>query len=211
MARKQHTHHYIYKTTCNITGKYYIGMHSTSNLSDGYIGSGRRLWLSINKYGKENHSIEILELLPDRNSLKLREAEIVNEELLNDTLCMNMALGGGGGFSSDEHKKKFMDAASISRKTTKFSKTMSETVSKLWENDEYRKIHLTPILNSSGFTGHSHSLETIEKIKNSIKNKQKGSSNSQYGTCWITNEKENIKIHKGDLIPEGWRLGRKIK
>ena len=40
---KKHKYHYIYKTTCNVTGKYYIGMHSTSNLNDGYIGSGRRL------------------------------------------------------------------------------------------------------------------------------------------------------------------------
>jgi hypothetical protein len=31
-----------------------------------------------------------------------------------------------------------------------------------------------------------------------------------YGTCWITNEIENKKIFKGGLIPEGWRLGRKI-
>lgn len=38
---------------------------------------------------------------------------------------------------------------------------------------------------------------------------QKGERNSQYGTCWITNEKANKKIHKGDLIPNGWRLGRK--
>ena len=79
MARKEHTHHYIYKTTCSITGKYYIGMHSTSNLEDGYLGSGKRLWYSINKHGKENHSVEILEWLPDRCSLKLREKEIINE------------------------------------------------------------------------------------------------------------------------------------
>lgn len=30
-------YHYIYKTTCLITNRYYIGMHSTDNLEDGYI------------------------------------------------------------------------------------------------------------------------------------------------------------------------------
>jgi hypothetical protein len=35
-------------------------------------------------------------------------------------------------------------------------------------------------------------------------------TNSQYGKCWITNEVESKKIFKGDLIPEGWRLGRKM-
>ena len=52
MGRKKPHIHYIYKTTCNITNKYYIGMHSTSNLEDGYLGSGKRLRYSIRKYGK---------------------------------------------------------------------------------------------------------------------------------------------------------------
>lgn len=29
MARRQKKYHYIYKTTCTVNGKYYIGMHST--------------------------------------------------------------------------------------------------------------------------------------------------------------------------------------
>ena len=66
-------YHYIYKTTCIITNRFYIGMHSTDNLQDGYIGSGKRLYYSIKKYGKENHTCEILEFLPDRLSLKNRE------------------------------------------------------------------------------------------------------------------------------------------
>ena len=48
-------------------------------------------------------------------------------------------------------------------------------------------------------------------MKTVAQGKGKGTDNSQYGTCWITNEIENKKIHKGDLIPEGWRLGRRIK
>jgi len=40
---------------------------------------------------------------------------------------------------------------------------------------------------------------------------QSGTKNSQYGTCWITNGMGSKKIFKGDVIPEGWMLGRKIK
>jgi hypothetical protein len=43
------------------------------------------------------------------------------------------------------------------------------------------------------------------------KNTGIGKNNSQFGTCWITNEIESKKIYKGDPIPKGWRLGRKIK
>lgn len=91
-------YHYIYKTTCIITERYYIGMHSTDDIDDGYIGSGTRLWHSIKKYGKENHKCEILEFLPDRKSLRNKEIEIINEELIRDPQCMNIMKGGDGNW-----------------------------------------------------------------------------------------------------------------
>ena len=92
-ARKKH--HIIYKTTCLLTGKYYIGMHSTDDLNDGYMGSGKKLWQSIKKHGAEQH---MLEHLPSREALRLREAELVNEQVLKDKQCMNLTLGGSGGW-----------------------------------------------------------------------------------------------------------------
>jgi len=95
---RQRKYHFIYKTTNLINSKYYIGMHSTDNLDDGYIGSGTRLWRSIEYYGKENFKVEILEFLPDRLSLKEREHELVNKEKLIDNMCMNLKVGGNGGW-----------------------------------------------------------------------------------------------------------------
>ena len=54
MGRKPYKYHYLYKTTNMLNNKYYIGMHSTNNLEDGYIGSGDRIRRSLKKYGKEN-------------------------------------------------------------------------------------------------------------------------------------------------------------
>lgn len=57
-----------------------------------------------------------------------------------------------------------------------------------------------------------HSKET--KMKMSLKAKEHiGEKNSQYGTCWITNGKENKKIKKEDFfkwLNDGWIKGRKM-
>lgn len=95
--KQEKQYNYIYKTICTINNTYYIGMHSTNNIHDGYYGSGLRLQRSIKKYGKENHILQILEYLPNRTTLALREKEIVNESLLKDELCLNLAQGGHGG------------------------------------------------------------------------------------------------------------------
>lgn len=34
--------------------------------------------------------------------------------------------------------------------------------------------------------------------------------NSQFGTKWITNGIQNKKLHPGDIMPEGYRLGRTL-
>lgn len=115
-------YHFIYKTTNLINNKYYIGMHSTDNLNDGYLGSGSRLWRSIKHYGKENFKVEILEHLSDRKTLKQREAELVHEELLKDSLCMNLALGGGYQWPTSQTPK-----ARLSR---------TEGLKKFWNSNE---------------------------------------------------------------------------
>ena len=45
-------YNYIYIITNIVNGKIYIGKHSTDDLNDGYLGSGKKLRLAKNKYGK---------------------------------------------------------------------------------------------------------------------------------------------------------------
>lgn len=203
-------YHYIYKTTCIVTNKFYIGMHSTDNLEDGYIGSGKRLWYSINKHGKDNHVCEILEFLESRELLREREKQLVNLDLLNDSMCMNLMLGGGGGFISKEQQENRSILGGIAfsdklKNDLEFRQIFIER-----QSARFKKLHNEGFIKYDTFTGKCHSEETKNKIGKTNSIKQKGLSNSQYGKCWITNDIENQKIHKGDLIPIGWRLGRKL-
>jgi hypothetical protein len=85
---------YFYRIENVINGNYYYGVHKTSNLEDGYLGSGRRILYAIKKYGKENFKKEILLFFDTYEKALDYEAEIVNEQLLLDPSCYNLALGG---------------------------------------------------------------------------------------------------------------------
>jgi len=212
MPRKQKKYHYIYKTTCQVTGKFYVGMHSTDDLDDGYLGSGKILGYSIGKHGRENHKKEILEFCETRNELKKREAEIVNEELLTDPLCINLKYGGDGGWDhvmGVNIQNQKVDTVSRTKKAV-------STRCERWKTDiTYRtrysdKLSLAAIGNTA-FQAKTHTLETRIQIGlvNSIH--QRGEKNSQFGTCWVTNGTP-IKIKKERLdeyLANGYRRGRK--
>jgi len=211
MARKERKYHYIYKITCLKNNRYYIGMHSTDNLEDGYFGGGKRIKNSVKKHGKDAHRKEILEFFENRDLLKNREIELVNEDLLNDPMCMNIQPGGGGGFINKDHMKKAQLAAAIS--TNKKIKENPEKWKKLMENNSEKISEKLKSLYRLGeiipsFKGKNHSQETILKMKDSATGKHKGEKNSQFGTIWITNGKENKKIKKNENIPNSWRRGR---
>jgi group I intron endonuclease len=213
MARKEKKYHYIYKTTNLKNGKYYIGMHSTDNLEDGYMGSGKRLKRSLNKHGKENFKFEILEFFSDRKSLIEGEKKLVNEELLKDSLSMNIKKGGEGGTVNDEHRKNLKIGASKYQKN-KWSTDIDyrDKIKKVLL-DNIKKSHLLGKIKYNTFEGKNHSDKTKKKMSETKKDMYIGEKNPSYGTCWITNGKENKKIEKekiNDYLCDGWYKGRKI-
>ena len=214
MARKEKTYHFIYKTTNLLNGKYYIGMHSTFNLEDGYMGSGKRLKRSLNKYGRENHQVEILEFFNTRKELATKEKEIVNLNEIAKKECMNLIVGGeGGNFTEEQRKKgsKKMSQIILERKKNdiefyqKWKKAVSVAV---------KKAHKEGKIKYNIFAGKKHSLETKEKLSKLRKGTGLGKKNSQFGTCWITKEGISKKIKNEELemfIKQNWKKGRKMK
>lgn len=171
--------HFIYKTICNITQKYYIGMHSTDNLDDGYLGSGTRLSRSIKKHGKNNHSIEITEHFQDRESLKERERELVNEDILIDPMCMNLALGGGYQWPLSQTPK-----AKLYRK---------ESLKLFWSSDIgiNAKVKI-----SDRVTGTTRSIESKIKSSNSAKVRIQNQKDSGE---WEKVKEKNSLAHIGKI------------
>ena len=89
-------YNYFYKITNLLNNHFYYGVHSTDNLEDGYMGSGKRLHYAYKKYGMENFNKEILKFFDSSSEAYKYEAEMVTEELVRNPECYNVKLGGIG-------------------------------------------------------------------------------------------------------------------
>lgn len=94
MLIQDRLYHILYKTECTPTKEFYYGIHSTNNLKDGYIGSGKKLLRKIKKYGKGAFSCSIISCYKTRKEAALAEQALVTKELLKDPLCLNLQTGG---------------------------------------------------------------------------------------------------------------------
>lgn len=216
-------HFIIYKTTNLLNGRYYIGMHITTNIDDGYLGSGRRIKAEIKKYGRENFSRVILEELPTKTSLVSREAQLVNEELRADPLCLNLKNGGEGGW---DHQNT-VEGIEHRRATFKHRNRAGREafLKKFEEDNEFRAQHLDVLARArvasietrrethprGTFENRRHTLATRVTMSESHQGKHSGENNSQFGTCWVTNGTPK-KIKLTDLqeyLQRGYSRGRK--
>lgn len=135
-------YHYVYKTINLINNKYYIGVHSTLKLNDGYLGSGQVIKDAIVKYGKSNFKIDILKYFETRELALLYEMEIITQDVISDPNSYNLIPGGAnvskfGKKDADETKLK----KSLSRKTM-LSKNGYSDLTKLRISESVKRLHL---------------------------------------------------------------------
>jgi group I intron endonuclease len=145
---------FLYKITNLINQKVYVGVHSTDNINDGYMGSGKQIQAAIKKYGILNFKKEILEYFDTEDQMYLKEAQVVDINFVNDRTTYNMTLGGNkpprnnltGIKRSAETKQKIREA-NLGKKASE------ETKAKMVKSGGHRK-------------GTSQLEETKTKIRN---------------------------------------------
>ncbi|WP_407307903.1 GIY-YIG nuclease family protein [Acinetobacter sp.] len=211
-------YHYVYQIN-RIDGKFYIGLHSTDNLDDGYFGSGTYLTNSLRYHGKEKHTKIILAFFETRKEAKDYEKLLITDEMrFTNKMCMNIAPGGGGGFINEAHKIKFVNKASEAAKLGHMLHPSGSEVAKSRTAAAQETVKIRKSLGKNyvipSFAGRQHTVESKTAIgeKNSIH--QNGKNNSQFGKCWVTNDIESKSINKiylDEYLAKGFRKGRKIK
>lgn len=101
---------YIYKTTNRVNGKIYIGQHRASTF-ESYLGSGKKLWNAIYKYGIDNFMVEMLCKCESNDELDEKEKYYIKLfDACNVNVGYNIAEGGRnrmtGEHLSKEHRQK---------------------------------------------------------------------------------------------------------
>lgn len=117
------TYRYIYKITCtagSFKDKFYFGQHTTTNLDDGYKGSGKK----INDYYKKHSKEYIKEIISYHDTLEeLNQAEYdIIKPWLNNPICLNLREGGNNGGFTNESRQRMSTSAKgkiISEETKK--------------------------------------------------------------------------------------------
>lgn len=186
---------YLYKIENVLNGKYYVGVHKTSKLDDGYFGSGKRLHQAILKHGIENFKKTILQFFDNESDMFDAEASIVNEEFVRDRQTYNMKVGGNGGWSyvhenglnkgftgkthSAETRKRLSEVAS--------GRVVSEsTRQKLSENNFAKKnpdAQREHARKNAELTNSLRTQETLDKISSTVSKNWKKIENIECPHC----------------------------
>lgn len=196
---KEYRYHILYRTVNIINSKFYIGVHSSNDKKDKYIGSGVALKRAIKKYGRENFIKENLFFCKNREDLKELEELVVDEVLINSNICYNMTKGGElppimtgkdnpmfGKPKSEETKRKIRESLSGDNNPNwgKEGPNKGIKLSEEWK----KKI-------SEAGMGRKHSPESILKIKDS----RKGFRHTE------ESKKKLSKAHMGKTLTEKHR------
>lgn len=189
--------HFVYEIKCKFTGEFYRGKHSTDNIDDGYMGSGRWVRDGMRRYGKSRFDKTILKFC-SFDELDAIEKELI-ESVYTNPKCMNKRKGGEGGRTKP------------GKVVVKYPGTRHYFAVSV-DDPRYKSGEL--VHGTKGFitvrdtkTGMCYSI-----TKDDPRYKSKRYVHNTKGTAWVAKNGVAKLIHGNDLksyLDDGWNRGRK--
>jgi hypothetical protein len=150
--KKKKKFRYIYKITCtkgSFKDKFYFGKHTTSNLDDGYKGSGRLLHNYYIKY-PDDYIKEIICFCDSEEELNQLEYSVIHP-YLGTKMCLNLCDGGNicnwRVYATEEKQQQATEKMLLNRRSYKgeshpgYGKKLSEeTKNKISEAHKGKKM-----------------------------------------------------------------------
>lgn len=172
---------YVYKITNKLNGKIYVGKRASEVFDEKYWGSGRAIKNSINKYGINNFTREILQWYNSDDELNTGERFWINKLKSNQKeFGYNFTDGGTGG-----NTIKYLSEEEKVNRLNKIAETKANY-------SEDKKLELHNKLSIAAST-------SLRKLYDS------GYENNNKGRKWYTNGIEDKMCFE---CPEGYWAGR---
>lgn len=198
----------LYRTTCLISGRIYIGVHETKDPNDKYLGSGEVLLKAIKKHGRKNFRKDVAAYFVSREEMYAMEKIIVNTAFLNRSDVYNAKIGGFGGIqlTPEQEQLRRIRAAEAVR-TDAYRKKAGE-ISKITQKVRYAE---NPV---GTFKGKKHTENSKKAISEKAKIHSQGERNSSFGRVFMYHaaKRVNTKVKIKDIelfLLKGWIKGRK--
>jgi hypothetical protein len=210
----------IYKIT-SPSGKIYVGQTFDINkrlyhYKNGDCKKQKKLYRSLNKYGFENHIIELIDKSNDRNFLLYLEKFYIKLfDSYNTTHGMNLTMGGEGcniNHHSEETKKKISESKKNKPKTEKQILAHLNSFGKKHSEDRNKKKSISQGGKNHWAYGRKFSDDTIRKKSESMKIKYKsGYKHPRMGVELDSELKDKIRLSKSIPISQYSKSGDLIK
>lgn len=191
-----------------ITKEKYIGQkHSNIFLGNKYLGSGNIIKQKVKEYGKDKFKVILLTKCYSQQELDKQERYFISKYAKNNDLY-NIAEGGmGGSVTKYMTTEQYQIHCNRNTKSKTYKENMSKTITKLWQNDEYKK-HMQEI-----HSGKKQTQETINKRIAKTKGKKRTNEFKQKISQLKTGNKNCLGKHHTDntkQILSKNMLGRKL-
>jgi hypothetical protein len=144
----------VYKTTNLVNGKFYWGVHDSTDENDGYLGSGTVLRKAIKKYSEDSFKRKTMVIYETAGAAYFDERLIVNQEMVDDEMCYNNRIGGKGGWEHIDNKgNKNPMFGRIGEDSPNYGSKRSEETKKKMRKPKSEKTKLKMSIAKTGKTG----------------------------------------------------------
>lgn len=225
-------YYYTYKITLlkgRLKNHYYYGQHTTKNLDDNYLGSGRKVKDYFKKYKAiegETYIKEIIAFYSNIEELNQAEYELIGNKYETDSMCLNLKAGGSQAGYSDELREK-LHISFIGRPSSFKGKHQPESAKqilsekhkalpkKCWvykDDVEYLiyESELNDYITNGYIKGRLLSIWGRNKTKKPDSEETRYKKGSFRGKRWVNNGVIQTGVYESELdyyLENGWVLG----
>lgn len=195
----------VYKTTKTDDGRFYIGVHKTTNPLDGYLGSGIHLRAAVKKYGRSAFKKEVLFVFETAKEAYDKEKELVSQHLLNNPLVFNKTTGGSGGdVDWSKKQRRILEGKDHpqwgKKRSEEAKKSTSETLKRTWATNN-AKLLAGVAKGAEKRRGTPSPLKGVPQTEESNAKRSLAHKNLSKKQCphcqrWIS--PQNLVVHHGD-------------